>query len=387
MLSVGGYFLFSLISFIIAASVLIGFYFCKEHSEIMSFNIYDENVGFRQCSYIVTFLIIILSVAWYFISPNGSKLNSVENLAFVVSALLLMLMGLIPCGKKCSKIIVPILEFGIFFIGIYCYIVPERDLTFKLISVFSSFALYKFMGIYEKYSVVIYSQGLSIALPLFVAALLPEISSPIMPFVQLGGLIFVVCSAILPFSVYYHVELSLEKPLVNLINGMIVLIALFVAKINSSTSAVLLISYPVFEILFLICLLLHKLFHFDFKQKTYLLLDILGSYGASDAQKAIFVFKRSVLFSSLFLFSIWNKEFQPMLRGLYFVIVVRFCYRFLNPEAAQASFRSLFRQMKNDLKTGLNETNAAYERLKEKHFNKKEENLENKELKDDENDA
>ena len=358
--------------FVVNLAVLLCLYVFKRNASYMSLSVDAENgeVPFMSLTQGLFFTAAAALLPYF---SNGAAFyagvpffTAAGLAAFVVAA------GCLPVGSPLARAAVAVAEFCAFAAAVF--VLPTPDFLTKAsmplpiaktLTALAWFALYKASGFGGKHDELVWEQAFFAGLVCFCAVFITSV--PSREVLQTGGLLLTVSLAVAPFAVLYGADVAPSKPLVNLLNLAVTGVGYCWAVRGAWGCAVLLLSYPLFELIFCLWRAFGNLFRRQDKKRPVFICDEMSAVGMTPRQIAGFVFKRNVLFGAMLLLTLDRVYLQTQMVLLAAVLYAKFAMNVVNPGVTQASFRGLLKQIGSDAKKGWRETGDSFAALKEKY--------------------
>lgn len=355
------YFLFEFILFLISTGSLLAYHLIKERADLMEFSVKVPS-KIEKTGNIFILVFFVLGVSSFYLFNSENRIFSDGIFIKLVPMMgIYFLFGFLPTKSRSLTIFKGFLEFVVLFCTVG-FLNLSIALKIQMYLIIGLFLVYKQPSIQRKYEVPVYCQMITTSLIMFATSLL--ISNNLKAVLQLGGIIFSVMFIVLPFQKIYQVSVKLNQYFINLFQGFLIAISLYLISEGNVGACFVLLSYPLFEMCFAIFLKIYNLLK---KQKApCLMMDILDVFGSSDFDKGMFVFRRNILFGALFLFVMYVPGWQFQVVLLTVIIYLKFAVSYVVGPSSNASFRTLFKDMKNDIKKSISETEYAWNRIKQR---------------------
>lgn len=280
--------------------------------------------------------------------------------------------GFVPEKSPKLRIVSSVIELGTLTAAVF--VLPAPDVlpawnmplpAAKVLIAVVWFLMCKIGEFGAKRDELICGQAFFVGLVLFLAVFVTHF--PLRAVLQTGGLLLPLMIAAVPFQVLYGLDIVLKKPFVNLLNLMMTGAGFALAAQGAWGCGILLLTYPLFELVFGSWRLFSNLFRRKEKRLPVFVCAMLEQNGYTSWRIVDFVFRRNLVFGAMMLLTLDRLYLQKQMVMLAVLLYVKFAMNIANPGAAKASLRSLFKQIGEDARKGWRETGDSIAALKEKY--------------------
>lgn len=366
------YLLFSGGLLIVDLAVLLCLYVFGRNASYMTLSA-DEQSG--EIPYFNTvqslFFLAAAGCVLFFSAGTGFYENKAVCAAIGLAAVF-VLAGFIPEKSPKLKAASSVAELGALTAAVF--VLPAPDVltawnvplpAAKVLIAVVWFSMCKIGEFGTKRDELICGQAFFVGLVLFLAVFVTHF--PLRAVFQTGGFLLPLMLAAVPFQVLYGLDIVLKKPFVNLLNLMMTGAGFALAVQGAWGCGILLLTYPLFELVFGSWRLFSNLFRRKEKRLPVFVCAMLEQNGYTSWRIVDFVFRRNLVFGAMMLLTLDRLYLQKQMVMLAVLLYVKFAMNIANPGAAKASLRSLFKQIGEDTRKGWRETGDSIAALKEKY--------------------
>lgn len=298
---------------------------------------FEENNFLTLCALIAGFGVIGLNASEKKISLAAAALLQLAGIAAAVllfpSGTVFFHMGLPPVVDNAAAVVLWFVYFRLLFV------------------------MDRLEGFTQENSICV---GTVCFLGLFISAELPP------DFLRFGGLLLPVMMPLFPFY-FLGCHLPMRGVARNIFCFFVGWVSFYLASKGAWGVGVLLAAYPLFEGIVFTCRFLKGLLT---KNKPAFLFDTLLNRGIEPFTVVKFIFRRNVIICALALLSFSaSLQYQPVILAALFLL--DFYIRVVSPSQGTPSLRSLFREMRENTRKEISETGKAFNAIKEKYSEKK----------------
>lgn len=355
------YILFELTLLLISSGSLIAYHLIKERTELMDFSVkVPSKIEKNGNMFLLLFFILGVVFFCFFYSRDFFFKNNFFYHCMPMFGIY-FLFGFLSFKNKCLIIFEYLFEFLVLFFTVG-FLNLSIDLKIQMYLILGLFLVFKQPNVQKKYEIPVYCQMIATSLVMLVTSFL--ITSDVKMVLQLGGIVFSVMFVILPFQKIFQVPIRLNQYFINLFQAFFVVIYLYLISEGNIAASFVLLSYPLFEVCFAFFLVIY-----NFCKRQYapcFMMDIFELMGLSDFDKGLFVLRRNLLFGAMFLFVMHIPSWQFQVVILTVILYLRFALSYVAGPISNASFRHLFKEMKNDIQKSVSEVGQALENIKQK---------------------
>lgn len=358
--------------FVVDFAVLLCLFVLKRRSEYLSGPIAGDEM--REVPYLNSVQGVCFFAATaglFFLAPDKVPYESVNGNVFGVLMLFFALAGFIPRSSALGRKAAFLLEFGALVSAVFMLPawpvfqkIPAPLPVVKVGAAAVWMLLFKQCGFGGKRGGLVCAQVFFIGATFFAALFLTRAPRALTEF---GGIFLPLTAAMYCLAVLYKVDVSLKKPLENVLNVAVTGMCFQLAEKGLGGCAALLLSYPLFELFFGAGRFVKNLFRRRENRVPVFFYELLEARGFPIDRIAGFILRRNLLFGAMVLLTLDRAYIQPQMVVIAIVLYAKFAIGIANPDAGKTTVRGLFRQIGADARKGWSETNEAYAALKEKY--------------------
>ncbi|HBO58485.1 MAG TPA: hypothetical protein DD624_01050 [Alphaproteobacteria bacterium] len=366
------YLLFTIGLFVVDFAALICLFVLKRRSEYLGTPVAGDEV--REVPYwnmVQGVLFAAAATGLFVLAPDKVPYESVSGNVFGVLILFFALSGFVPRSSSLGRQAAFLLEFGALVSAVFMLPAPpffqkiQAPLPVVKVGVAAVWMfLFKQCGFGGKRGGLVCAQTFFVGATFFAAVFLTHAPRALSEF---GGIFLPLTAAAYCMTVLYNTDASLGKPLENVFNIAVTGMCFQLAEKGLGGCALLLLSYPLFELFFGAWRRFKNLFRRKEKRVPVFFYELLEARGFSESQIVAFVLRRDFLFGAMVLLTLDRAYIQPQMVVLAFVLYLKFAIGISNPDAGKATVRGLFKQIGADARKGWGEANEAYAVVKEKY--------------------
>lgn len=366
------YLLFSGGLLIVDLAVLLCLYVFGRNASYMTLSA-DEKGG--EVPFFNTVQVLFFAAAAIGVLLFSAGTGFYENKAVCTAiglAVVFVLTGFVPEKSRKLHILSSVVELGALTAAVFVLPAPDVLTAWKMplpaakvLIAAIWFSMCKIGEFGAKRDELICGQAFFVGLVLFLAVFVTHF--PPRAVLQTGGLLLPLMIAAVPFRVLYGLDIVLKKPFVNLLNLTMTGAGFALTVQGAWGCGILLLTYPLFELLFGAWRLFSNLFRRKEKRLPVFVCGMLEQNGYSSWRIVDFVFRRNLVFGAMMLLTLDRLYLQKQMVMLAVLLYVKFAMNIANPGAAKASLRSLFKQIGEDARKGWRETGDSIAALKEKY--------------------
>lgn len=361
-------------AFAVSLVILACYFALSERKDFLEISDTIKTTSMKKAGMIQAVLFILSSLVLYSLSPDKTWFQ--ENNFLYLCALIagFGLIGLTPSEKKASKLATAFFQLA----GISCavFLFPENTvflktelplLTDNILTILLWFICFRLMFRLDSLPGFSLEQVFCVGLTCFLALFLSSATLPV-SFFQFSGLLCPAAIAIGPFYLLGY-RLPMKGVATNIFCFMLSWVSFYLITQDVWGAGVLLMAYPLFEGVVYTARFFKGLLT---KKEPLFLYETLLERNFSDTTVVKFIFRRNVILCALTLLSFAAQlQYQPLILAALFLL--DFFVRVVSQSKANTSLRSLFREIKENAKESIIETDKALNILKERYVDNKNE--------------
>ena len=358
--------------FVVNLAVLLCLYIFKRNASYMSLSVDAQNgeVPFLSLTQGLFFTAAAVLLPYF-----SNAVAFYTDLTFFTAAGLAVFVaavGFVPVRSPWARAAITVAEFCAFAAAVFVLPTPDfltrADMPLpigKALTALVWLAVYKVSGFGGKHDELVWEQTFFAGVVCFCAVFITSL--PSREVLQTGGLLLAVSLAVVPFAVLYGADVTPSKPLVNLLNLAVTGVGYCWVVQGVWGCAVLLLSYPLFELIFCLTRAFGNLFRRQDRKRLVFVCDEMKAVGMTPWKIVDFVFKRNLLFGAMLLLTLDRVYLQKQMVLLAALLYAKFAINIVSPGTMKSSFRGLLKQIGADAKKGWRETGDSLTAVKEKY--------------------